>query len=434
MGGGSGGGGGAGTGGGSGVGGGSAVGGGAGAGGGVATGGGSGAGGGEATGGGSGAGGGGAAAGGGSGGGSGGGGAGGGSGGGGGGGAACQGSVTVLIAPDGGTSGTLAWAVSRDGTTVVGAIDSRHTPLAFRWRADAGVRLLGALASVLPSSTAYAVSGDGEVVVGASTSLQVDCADRTEEGFRWTEGTGMTPLGDLASGCFASSAFGVSADGSLIVGTATSGLAETAATWSSDGGWTDLGLAKAPGQGSSLAAVTPDRSVLAGTARLPEADGLELLRLTQGGAVVERLGDLDGGESYALFNALSDDGQVLVGLGTTEEGNRALRWTADGGLAPLGVLSPAVVGSSATAISADGTIIVGFNASLTDQVAVVWQDPAQPRTLASVLIGAGVGFPLGFAFTMANGVTVVGRTVTVVGEGRDANRAAVGYVARWCLP
>ena len=61
-------------------------------------------------------------------------------------------------------------------------------------------------------SKAYGVSADGSVVVcqGESTS--------GEEAFRWTLSGGIVGLGDLLGGSFSSRAYGVSADGAVVVG------------------------------------------------------------------------------------------------------------------------------------------------------------------------------------------------------------------------
>jgi probable HAF family extracellular repeat protein len=64
------------------------------------------------------------------------------------------------------------------------------------------------------SSSAYAVSADGTTVVGTSQS------SNGLEAFRWTARSGMIGLGDLPGGGFRSVAYGVSADGSVIVGQA----------------------------------------------------------------------------------------------------------------------------------------------------------------------------------------------------------------------
>lgn len=61
-------------------------------------------------------------------------------------------------------------------------------------------------------SQAFGVSADGSVVVGVSESASGGQA------FRWTSGGGMIGLGDLPGGGFQSTAYDVSGDGSLVVG------------------------------------------------------------------------------------------------------------------------------------------------------------------------------------------------------------------------
>ena len=80
---------------------------------------------------------------------------------------------------------------------------------------------LGDLPGGQIASFATAVSADGSVVVGESSSAASDCCG---EAFRWSVETGMMPLGDLPGGFdhFQSSAQGVSADGSVVVGIGSS--------------------------------------------------------------------------------------------------------------------------------------------------------------------------------------------------------------------
>ena len=82
--------------------------------------------------------------------------------------------------------------VSGDGSVVVGrgagAGDTMH---AYRWTADRGAVSLGDLPGGVVWSEAYAVSRDGSAVVGFSES------DRGRELFRWTEAGGMVGLGVL---------------------------------------------------------------------------------------------------------------------------------------------------------------------------------------------------------------------------------------------
>jgi probable HAF family extracellular repeat protein len=96
--------------------------------------------------------------------------------------------------------------VNADGTVVVGGSNGQ----AFRW-------VNGTLTGLgfLPGgnfSEARGVNADGTVVVGGGTPF-------SGEAFRWTAATGMVGLGFLPGG-FRSLAFGVNADGKVVVGEA----------------------------------------------------------------------------------------------------------------------------------------------------------------------------------------------------------------------
>src|SRR5262245_4919102 len=75
---------------------------------------------------------------------------------------------------------------------------------------------LGDLPGGIFDSDPNAVSGNGMVVVGASSS--VASGPTSVEAFRWTQATGMVGLG-FFPGAKSSRAAGVSADGSILVGT-----------------------------------------------------------------------------------------------------------------------------------------------------------------------------------------------------------------------
>ena len=66
------------------------------------------------------------------------------------------------------------------------------------------------------NSEAFGVSADGSVIVGTINAPLNPSS--LNEAFRWTAETGIVGLGDLPSGEFRSSALGVSADGSVILG------------------------------------------------------------------------------------------------------------------------------------------------------------------------------------------------------------------------
>ena len=86
---------------------------------------------------------------------------------------------------------------------------------------------LGDLAGGNFSSAAYGISADGSVVVGQSSSAS------GLEAFRWTLDGGMVGLGDLPGGTFTSKARGTSADGSAVVGIRPNATAYVA--WRNEG-------------------------------------------------------------------------------------------------------------------------------------------------------------------------------------------------------
>ena len=123
------------------------------------------------------------------------------------------------------------------------------------------------------ASEAFAVSFDGSVVVGHSTS------GNGNEAFRWTQATGMVGLGDLPGGSFFSSARAVSADGSIVVGYGTPANSFRAMIWDPVNGMRNLQdvLANEYGLGDSLtgwtlhegSAISADGNYIVGYATNP---------------------------------------------------------------------------------------------------------------------------------------------------------------------
>ncbi len=110
-----------------------------------------------------------------------------------------------------GTGARTAFACSQDGSVVVGRADTPTGYHAFRWTQAGGYQDLGVLAGGSLSS-AYGVSRNGLVVVGSSTD-----AIGAEQAFKWTAGGGMQRL-TTSVAYQGSIALSTSADGLTIVG------------------------------------------------------------------------------------------------------------------------------------------------------------------------------------------------------------------------
>ena len=203
------------------------------------------------------------------------------------------------------------------------------------------------------SSTAFDVSADGNVVVGTATD-----AAGYDHAFRWTQATGMSDLGTLPGGVN-TLAYAVSADGTTIVGQAkfASGNTEHAFRWTQMTGMVDLG--GLPGGSNSIAeGVSKDGSVVVGMAT--DANGHNhAFRWTQAGGMQD-LGTLGGNTSVAY--AVNADGTVVVGEADLSSGSQshAFRWTQTTGMVDIGSLGG--VTSYALGVSTDGTVVVGSSA------------------------------------------------------------------------
>ncbi len=195
----------------------------------------------------------------------------------------------------GGLVRSYAHAITPEGSTIVGDSHGIPTPgsHACRWRLARGQWIpedIGDLPGGSSQSYAYAVSGDGTVIVGASSSAQFISG----EAYRWVEPGPMQGLGDLAGGESRSRAFGVSADGSIVVGEAMTDLGPTAFIWDAIHGMRnltevlqDLGVVEVEGWTLRHANdISADGTVIVGMA-LNQTRGFEAFR-----AVVPILVDL----------------------------------------------------------------------------------------------------------------------------------------------
>jgi probable HAF family extracellular repeat protein len=269
----------------------------------------------------------------------------------------------------GGAFHSAATDVSADGNVICGnGTTEAWSPFgpqeAFLWTAGGGMVGLGGLASPV-NSRAFAISDDGTTIVGVTTTAAGN------EAFRWTQATGMVSLGDLPGGAVNSRAESVSADGSVVVGYATTSSGREAFRWTAATGMTSLGFA--PGDTSSGANhVSPDGRVVVG-----QTDGpllYQALRWSAGSGAVG-LGPTVGGSLVGNFATACDAyGSVVVGSAWWNELQHGLLWTPELGVTNL--LATLVSSGAPQAagwwlypadITTDGRTVVGWGVNPSGQ-------------------------------------------------------------------
>jgi probable HAF family extracellular repeat protein len=219
-----------------------------------------------------------------------------------------------------------ATGVSAGGRVVVGSGNSEEGTLGFRWTSALGMVSLGDLEGDPLGSEATDVSNDGSVIVGSGNVERNEGGVAiSSEAFRWTAGTGLVPLGDLAGGDYLSWATGVSGDGAVVVGASQSDQGSEAFRWTEATGMVAL-WAPASVLSSAAYAASRDGSIVVGysyTDTGPQAfiwDERAGMRYLQD-VLVDDFGLDLSGWSLWLARDVSDDGQVIVGYGINPSGD-----------------------------------------------------------------------------------------------------------------
>lgn len=331
----------------------------------------------------------------------------------------------------GGTSS--AADISGDGLVVVGTSHNGQEDEAFRWTAATGMLGLGTPAG--GSSAANAVSADGSVIVGRFNN------GTNDEAFRWTAAGGLQGLGVLDQG--RSEAFGVSADGSVIVGIAgreaeNCGFlimkpcpppagTEQGFRWTQTTGMVGVGTLPVAGQNGTIArGISADGSVIVG-----DAFGYLLFCFPEhgGGCVYFKspthafrwssatgIQDIAGNASNSVANSISGDGVHIVG---SAGALGAARWTASEGFISLGLANATPVAND---VSFDGSVIVGGGGQ---GLAFIWRSQAAYlKPVLMMLYGLNL---TGWTLTEATGISSDGRTI--VGNGVNPGGKSEAWIA-----
>jgi probable HAF family extracellular repeat protein len=310
----------------------------------------------------------------------------------------------------GGATSSFARRVSADGKVVVGESNSEHSdlfddgPEAFRWTAGTGIVGLGVIGPIVfdheQSSSASGVSQDGSLVVGLYSD---DHPDATP--FRWTASTGMVDAGLPAR----TQVTDLSDNGEVIVGDLPTPAGNRAMRWTSTTG--AVALPDFPGSTGSTTAtgVSADGSVVVGY--LQEGSGAPFYWTESAGVVPLAI---PAGAVRAFAKGVSADGTTIVGSAYYGNRNEAVVWKVGGGLNVLDDFGG--TNDEALAASADGSVVVGHADPLLgfDSGAFIWDAQHGTRSIYDVLKSAGINMN-GWRLETATDVSADGLTIVGVG-------------------
>lgn len=299
--------------------------------------------------------------------------------------ATCFGGITLrlLPMPAGAAGGSYASAVSADGSVIVGGAGS----LGARWSGDH--------AEVAPFPLG-AVSGDGRTAVGN------DFTASPFHALRWTD-DGVSSLG-------ITDVFAINYDGSVTVGwTEVAPSNSLYACRQSSSGVEVFGTA-----GSRANGVSADGSVVVGTYYPdPSTSTNRAFRWT--GQELQDLGTLPGYSDAYAYGVAADGTRVVGKCWAMGQGYRSFVWTAGQGMVDLG-LTPGAASTQAEHISADGRVVIGqcnvWTGMGYELEPFVWVEGEGIMDFRALLGGAGVDLSewtdLYLNGCSADGLTIVG--------------------------
>lgn len=198
---------------------------------------------------------------------------------------------------------------------------------------------------IIPANpTPLIISGDGTTAIGVNGV--------PNRGFQWKLGHGITVLPRLPATDTTNSVSAINTDGSVIAGYSRIGTSRIGTRW------IDVDIVHAiddlPGGDVRLEpkGISGDGNIVV---------GIDQNSLTSHEAFVWTkatgtfgLGHLSSSHSYSSADAISADGSTVVGVSSGSFSRRAFKWTAADGMVSLGVDA-----ERATGVNSDGSAIVG---------------------------------------------------------------------------
>lgn len=323
----------------------------------------------------------------------------------------------VGIAP--GLNGSVATGVSADGRVAAGYSYSTPATVGYTWTAAQGRFDFGLQPDVPqpPSTRTDAISGNGTTVVGTTVVSSV------LQAFRYG-GTGTYQTLGLLNGYERSYADSVSGDGSIVVGRCAVGPFDAggqAFRWTSATGMQGLPPTRPGNVYSEATGISRDGGTIVGFSY--DSGGFSdafTYTVAQGILTLPSLTNPPSTGTRA--SAVSPDGSIVVGVSGT--GASPVIWR-NRQIMNLGV-APGWTQGWPLAVSDDGSVVVGYFTGGSPQTGAVWTLAHGPQTLGSYLAGSGVPVPAGVAFGASTGIS--GDGLTLVGTA-GGSVPVQGFVA-----
>lgn len=266
---------------------------------------------------------------------------------------------------------------------------------------------------------AFGVSADGTTVVGSHVY------GISQNAFVWTAKNGLEVLPKGRSSY--AGAFAVSADGAVVAGNS-----QASSIWrrTSDSYPTYELSDDDLGNGAQITAISADGAVAVGHGERNSIYGAPYY--THSG--VTQLGTLGGTPSHDFFshaNGVSADGKIVVGISSSPTGSQAFRWTAATGMQGLSSPDDEVSFFNANAISGNGNVVVGVGGPNNNRVAVRWT--AETGTVNLGRLGPEFVHAEAWA-VLADGSTVVGNSTRTTEHGPQDSFAFIWREGTGMLP
>jgi probable HAF family extracellular repeat protein len=335
--------------------------------------------------------------------------------------AAAESAFSVIAESSTGSSPVL--GISANGLVVVGVSDGR----VFRWSPDQGLTYISPR-DLLHTFNA-SVSADGSTIVSsvADSSGIFSAARWTEQGNAW-QTLGGLPDQSSPDGAEISSGWGISRDGSTVVGLGwhTNYTAE-AFQWTDATGMVGLGQPDAK-RSSRASAISADASTVVGFYEHPSGYRRPV-RWVNGGAPDLFLGADMVGEGLATNTA----GSVIVGAASlTGNGNRAFLYSDTNGVQNLGIIGDDPLGFSQSVANgvSDNNTVVGWVGDIFygSPQGFVWTPDGGMVFAKDYLAAQGVTVPEEWDIISVTAISADGKTIG--GQAINLNRVAyAGWIA-----